>query len=184
MLRYVMPRPSLYIMCGLPFSGKTTIARALASRCDFVHLDLDALARAKSLFPEEGINDEQWSQMFREAYQQIALILTSGNSVVFDAVNYDRAGRDRLRMIAQQSDSSVYVVYIDLPIREIEQRRQANLADQTRPLVRDIDFAELVRGFEIPTVEENLLIFDGTQSISEWIKRHIRCDLDTPRGGA
>jgi len=171
-----MHKPTLYIMCGLPFSGKTTLARALASQCGFVHLDLDSLARAKGLFPEEGINDEQWGRVFRELHQQVAVLLTSGKSVVFDAVNYDRVGRDRLRAIAQQSDSSVHVVYINLPIQEIEQRRQANQTDHQRPPVRAKDFVELVTQFEIPTIEENLLIYDGTQSVPEWIKHHVHCD--------
>ena len=172
-----MPQSTLYIMCGLPFSGKTTLAHALASQCGFVHLDLDAIARAKSLFPEEGINDEQWGQVFREVYRQVAVLLTSGKSVVFDAVNYDRVGRDRLRTIAQQTGSSVHVIYINLSMREIEQRRQANQAIHQRPPVRDKDLVELAAEFEVPAIEENLLVYDGTRSIPEWIKNHIRCNV-------
>ena len=177
MLRDIMQKSTLYIMCGLPFSGKTTLARTLANQCGFIHLDLDAIARAKSLFPEEGINDEQWGQVFREVYRQVATLLTAGKSVVFDAVNYDRVGRDRLRTIAQQSNSVVHVIYIDLPIQEIEQRRQINQANRQRPPVRDKDFVDLATEFEIPTVEENLLVYDGIRSISEWIKHNIRCDI-------
>jgi len=164
-------------MCGLPFSGKTTLARALANQCGCVHLDLDAIARKKNLFPEEGINDEQWGHVFREVYRQVATLLTSGKSVVFDAVNYDRVGRDRLRTIAQQSDSAVHVIYIDLPIQEIKQRWQSNQANRQRAPVRDKDFVGLATEFEIPTVEENLLVYDGIQSIEEWLTHHIRCDV-------
>lgn len=172
-----MARPTLYIMCGLPFSGKTTLARALANQCDFVHLDLDTIARERSLFPEEGISDEQWGQVFREVHQQVAVLLTSGKSVVFDAVNYDRVGRDRLRTIAQQSSNSVYVIYINLTIQEIEERRQVNQTNHQRLPVRDKDFVELATEFEIPTIEENLIIYDRTQSIPEWIKNHIHCNV-------
>jgi predicted kinase len=168
-----MPESTLYIMCGLPFSGKTTLAHALANQCGFIHLDLDALARAKNLFPEEGINDEQWGYLFSEAYQQLAILLASGKSVVVDAVNFDRAGRHRLRTIAQQSGSSVHVIYINLSIQEIERRRQANQVISQRPPVQDKDFVELATEFEIPTIEENLLIYDGMQSIPEWIKHNI-----------
>jgi len=175
-----MVESTLYIMCGLPFSGKTTLAHALASECGLVHLDLDALARAKSLFPEDGINDEQWGYIFGEIYQQVAALLASGESVVVDAVNFDKAGRERFRTIAQQRGSSVYVIYINLPIQEIEQRRQANQANTQRPPVRDKDFVELATEFEVPTIEENLLIYDGTESVSEWIKGHIHCDSHAP----
>jgi predicted kinase len=177
MLRDVMPKSTLYIMCGLPFSGKTTLARTLADQCGLIHLDLDAIAREKSLFPEEGISDQQWGQVFREVYQQVVILLTAGKSVVFDAVNYDRIGRDRLRTIAQQGNSVVHVIYIDLPMQEIEQRRQANQSNCQRPPVRDKDFVELATEFEIPTVEENLLVYDGIQSIPEWIKHNIRCGI-------
>ena len=172
-----MPNSTLYIMCGLPFSGKSTLARALVSHCGFVHLDLDAIARSKSLFPEEGINDEQWGQVFREVHRQVAALLSSGKSVIFDAVNYDRVGRDRLRTIAQQTASSVHVIYINISILELEQRRQANQAFHQRPPVRDNDFIELFMEFEIPTIEENLLVYDGTQPLLEWIKNHIRCNV-------
>ena len=164
-------------MCGLPFSGKTTLARALANQCGFVHLDLDAIARAKRLFPKEGINDEHWEPVFREVYRQVADSLTSGKSVIFDAVNYDRVGRDRLRTIAQQSGSSVQVIYINISVQEIEKRRQVNQAHLRRPPVREKDFVELVREFEIPTIEENPFVYNGTQSIPEWIRDHIHCDV-------
>jgi predicted kinase len=171
-----MAESTLYIMCGLPFSGKTTLAQSLATQCDLVHLDVDAFARERSLLPEEGINDEQWGHIFRQVYEQVATLLASGQSVVVDAVNFDKAGRNRFRMLAQRSGSSVYVIYVNLPIAEIERRRQANQAKAERPPVRDEDFVELVTQFEIPTMEENLLIYNGVQSISEWIQNNIGCD--------
>ena len=168
-----MSESTLYIMCGLPFSGKTTLAQDLAEQCDFVHLDLDTIARAKNLFPEEGISDERWGHIFLEAYEQVAVLLASGKSVVIDAVNSARAGRYRFRAIAQRSSSPVRVIYIDLSIQEIEQRRQTNQAARQRPPVREEDFVELSTNFEIPTVEENLLVYNGTQSIPEWIEHNI-----------
>ena len=171
-----MAKSTLYLMCGLPFSGKTTLAQSLAAQCGFVHLDLDVLAREKSLLPEEGINDEQWGHIFHDVYQQVATLLASGQSVIVDAVNFDKAGRNRFRTIAQQSGSFVYVIYINLPVQEIEKRRQVTKANAERPPVRDEDFVELTAEFEIPALEENLLIYNGTQSISEWVQNNIRCD--------
>ena len=172
-----MSNPVLYVLCGLPFSGKTTFARALAIQCDLVHLDLDALACAQGFFPEEGVTDEQWGSMFREIYQQLPILLQSGKSVVFDAVNYDRIGRDRLRAIARQSDSSAHVIYLKISVQEIEQRRQTNQSHHQRPSVRDQDFIELAAEFETPTIEEDVLIYYGTQSISSWIEDDIHCEF-------
>jgi predicted kinase len=153
------------------------LARALATQCGLVHLDLDALARPQGFFPEEGISDEQWGSLFNEAYQQLATLLQSGKSVVFDAVNFDRVGRGRLRAIARHSDSSASVIYCKLSLQEIEQRRHANQTHHRRSSVRDQDFVELATEFETPTMEENVLIYDGTQSVPDWIKENNHCEL-------
>lgn len=168
-----MAKQTLYIMCGLPFSGKTTLARAIAHQCGYVHLDLDSLASRKGFLPEEGIDDKQWSLLFSEAHQYLAALLSSGKSVVFDAVNYDRVGRDRLRAIAQQNGSAVYVIYTKLTNQELEQRRHDNRHTGQRPNVRDNDFVELARDFEVPTPEENVLVYDGAQPVAEWIHGNI-----------
>jgi predicted kinase len=160
-------------MCGLPFSGKTTLARALADQYDCVHLDLDSLANLNGFSPEEGIDDKQWSLLFSEAHQHLAALLSLGKSVVFDAVNCDRVGRDRLRAVAQQNGSAVYVIYTKLTIQELAQRRHANRNNRQRPNVRDKDFVELLRDFEVPTAKENLIVYDGAQPIAEWIHGHI-----------
>ena len=151
-----MHRPTLYIMCGLPFSGKTTLAHALADQCSCVHIDLDSLANRKGFSPEEGVDDSQWGLLFSEAHEYLAALLSSGKSVVFDAVNYDRVGRDRLHAIARQNGSSACVVYLKLTLQELERRRNANLDNRQRPNVREKDFEELARDFDVPTVEENL----------------------------
>ena len=168
-----MAKPTLYIMCGLPFSGKTTLARAIADQRGCVHLDLDTLANREGFFPEEGIDDKQWSRLFSEAHQSLAALLSSGSSVVFDAVNYDRVGRDRLRAIAQQNGSAVYVIYTKLTIQELEQRRHANRDNRQRPNVREKDFVELVRDFEVPAAEENLLVYEGARPVAEWIHSNL-----------
>src|SRR5688500_14748822 len=148
-----MSKTTLYILCGLPFSGKTTLAHAIADQCGCVHLDLDSLANRKGLSPEEGIDDNQWGLLFSETHQYLAALLSSGKSVVFDAVNYDRVGRDRLRAIAQQNGSSVYVIYVKLTVQELERRRRANLDHHQRPNVQEKDFVKLARDFEAPTLE-------------------------------
>lgn len=42
-----MKTPRLYILCGLPFSGKTTLAKKLEKRLGFVLIDID-------------VNQHQW----------------------------------------------------------------------------------------------------------------------------
>src|SRR6266542_309656 len=124
---------TVYILCGLPFSGKTTLARALAKQRGFIHMDVDALARQLGEQPGEGISDERWGQIFREAHLQLTNLLLTGHSVIFDAVNYRRVGRDRLRSIAEQAGSSAYVILVATPFAEVARRRIENFPTQQRP---------------------------------------------------
>ena len=38
-----MSEPTLYILCGLPFAGKTTLAKELVKHFGFVHIDIDQI---------------------------------------------------------------------------------------------------------------------------------------------
>jgi predicted kinase len=164
---------AVYILCGLPFSGKTTLARALAQQCGFIHLDVDALARQSGEQPGEGISDERWGQIFREAHLQLTNLLFAGHSIIFDAVNYRRIGRDRLRSIAEQAGGSAYVILVATPLAEVARRRTENFPTQQRPTGRQADFDRLLRDFEAPTLEESIITFDGSQTLDEWIARHF-----------
>ncbi len=166
-----MSKPIVYILCGLPFSGKTTLARALVDQCGLIHLDLDVMARAEGLFPESGVSEEQWARIFDNAHHRLAELLRLGKSVVFDAVDFDRRVRDRIRAIASQVGCSTRVIYMRVPLEEIERRRQANRSSSQRPDVLESDWAEIIDEFEVPTQDEAVILFDGTQSPEEWISR-------------
>ena len=166
-------RTAVYILCGVPFSGKTTLARKLAEQRGFVHLDVDALARQLGEQPGDGISDERWGQIFREAHLHLVKLLTTGQSVIFDAVNYHRVGRDRLRTIAEQAGSLAYVIVVATPLAEARRRRSDNAPTEQRPTGRQADFDQLVDDFEAPTMDESLIIFDGSQTLDEWIAQHF-----------
>jgi adenylate kinase family enzyme len=38
-----MSESKLYILCGLPFAGKTTLAKELVKRFGFVHIGIDQI---------------------------------------------------------------------------------------------------------------------------------------------
>jgi len=38
-----MNRPRLYIVCGLPFAGKSTLTRELVRQCGYHAIDVDAI---------------------------------------------------------------------------------------------------------------------------------------------
>lgn len=150
---------TLFVLCGLPFSGKSTIARVLVERFGVIALDVDALARERGYRPEKGIEPERWGRLFAEAHQLVRERLGQRRSVVFDAVNVDRAGRDRLREIAHERGARFQPICVAADPLTIAERRANNDQTRHRPPVREEDLATLERGFEVPTVDENAWVY-------------------------
>lgn len=166
-------KSAVYILCGIPFSGKSTLARLLAQRCGWTHVDVDAIVRSLIAPGEQFITDHQWDQAFSRSYEIVADSLARRQSAIHDATNYARTVRDRLRAIARQYDASAHVIYVNIPFDVANQRRHANQAQSQRHQVSDADFQEVVNNLEPPTVDESVLVFDGTLDIETWITRYI-----------
>jgi hypothetical protein len=78
----VMPR--LLGMCGLSFSGKTTLAKALASAVDAEYIGLDDINEERGLRGGDGIPGEEWEKTSSIAVQRVGLMLSVGRDVVLD----------------------------------------------------------------------------------------------------
>jgi predicted kinase len=167
--------PAVYILCGIPFSGKSTLAHILSIQRGWTHVDVDAIAQSLIDSCDGDVTEEQWTEAFTASYEQVTTNLARGQSVVHDATNYARTVRDRVRAIAHQFGSSAHVIYITIPIQEADRRRIANQAHPQRHQVSDTDFFEVVSSLEPPTEDESVLVFDGTLDVATWIERVI-CD--------
>ena len=136
-------------MCGLPGSGKTTLATALAT-------DLDALR----LCPDEWMSElgldlfDQAARGVVEARQwEIAqALLRAGGRAVIEWGVWHRWERDRLRDGARALGAAVELRFLDVPVAVLWERVSArNLEAQWGP--RPIEREELeawAREFEAP----------------------------------
>ena len=166
--------PTVYILCGIPFAGKSTLAHILAEQRGWTHVDVDAIARSLIDSSNGDVTEGQWTAAFAISYEQIAASLARGQSVIHDATNYSRSARDRVREIARQCGSPAHVIYIVVPIGEANRRRIANETQPQRHHVSDTDFWEVVGSLESPTADESVLVFDGTLDVATWVECFIR----------
>ncbi|QKK28136.1 AAA family ATPase [Rhizobium indicum] len=88
----------LIIFGGLPGSGKTTIARALAERLNAVHVRVDTIEQA---IRASGIADDAGPAGYIAAYGIAGDNLTLGRTVIADSVNPLRITRSAWRSVAQ-----------------------------------------------------------------------------------
>lgn len=151
----------LYIVCGLPFAGKTTMSRELAGvLSDTVHVEIDQINSERGLGIDAApISPTGWAETYRLAYQRAGEALSSGQDVVFDATNYSHAQRDILRMSANRQGADSAVIFVDIPEEECRSRWQANRRTGDRYDVRDEDFQRVVDRFDPPTPDERVILF-------------------------
>ena len=144
----------LIIVCGLPGSGKTTLARTLESKLRAVRLSPDEWMDALSLnlWEEEKrtkIEVLQW----KFAQQLLALGLT----VIIEWGTWAKTERDTLRLRARALGAAVELHYVSAPAEVLFDRIQRRAREQP-PIDRNV----VSRWFEIfqsPTTEE-LALFD------------------------
>jgi predicted kinase len=113
-------RPTLWVVCGMPASGKTTIAKALAQtlsikvfRSDVIRKDLFALEPYERMdVPfEEGIYSKGASSL---TYGKLLLLaqeeIEGGYSVILDATYSSRHQRGEVLRLAKDMDTNVMFV--------------------------------------------------------------------------
>lgn len=100
----------LVIMSGLPATGKTTIARALAGRLGAVHLRIDTIEQA--MVSSGAVEHPVGSGGYAIGYAVATDLLRQGHVVIADSVNPLQVTRDAWRAAA----SSAGAVSVDVEI--------------------------------------------------------------------
>lgn len=159
----------LIILCGLPFSGKSTLAKFLTKHLGLTLIDLDEINSKLGIGIDKPVTENEWKKTYQISYEELEKSLEAGKSVIYDATNFTNKQRDKLRSIAKKYYVQTKVIWVNPPKKEVIKRWQENRLNKNRKDVSDEDFAEVLDNFENPTKEENMLTFDQTKSIEEWV---------------
>lgn len=156
---------TVFLMCGLTFSGKTAVAKRIASEfgCDYV--SLDEINDERGLWGGHGIPVEEWERTHEIALTRMRERLDRGACVVVDDTNNLRWLRDRFRAVADEGGHDVVLVYVTAPIEEIRQRMtQADRTRERRPVSEEV-FEEHVNSFEEPTSDESPVVYRSNENV-------------------
>src|SRR5262245_52215749 len=74
----------VYAMCGVAFSGKSTLARRIADELSIALISLDAINHERGLRGGEGMSIAQWEVTSAIAMDRLRRRLKEGESVVVD----------------------------------------------------------------------------------------------------
>ena len=162
----------LYILCGVGFSGKSTLARKITEYKNAILVSQDDIwfEKAKECNLDED-SDEDWDMVLQISKQRVRDKLSHGNSVVFDHVNLRHSHREELRDVAKEYGAQAVVVYLDTSFDIQKERWLKNIETQERHNVEQKFLDEAIKELEIPHVSENTFIFTPDTDIAYWLDK-------------
>lgn len=110
----------LIIVTGLPGTGKTTIAEALAKEIDGIVFSTDKIR--KRIFEKPVYNEEDKRIVYDELFSQTGKYLTKGKNVILDGTFYTKGLRQRAKEVGKSFCEEVYFVYCETPEELLKER--------------------------------------------------------------
>jgi len=98
----------LVMVCGLPGTGKTTLAKALAEKLGAVHISSDTV-RMK-MFEKRTYSEKEKEKVYGTMFVEAERLLEEGKKIVLDATFYRKKLRDAARKLAKKTESRFYII--------------------------------------------------------------------------
>lgn len=160
-------RPHLVVVLGLPGTGKTTFARALASRIGAAHLNTDMLRTELGLLGQ--YREETKARIYEELLQRCQVALSRGRPVILDGTFYRQAFRDRIVALARAMETRVRWIEICAAPETVEQRISNKRPDSEA----DFEVYRKIREEFEPLQVERLQLFSDTQTGEAMLTRAL-----------
>lgn len=168
-------KPTLYITCGLPYSGKTCLANKLVKKFSFIKISIDDILFSKGYDWDhfEEIGETGWKSIFKQAEEDSIQGLKNGQVVIYDSANQDKASRQRLRQLAHKFGADFKIIWINIPINILKERQNKNKSTEERFYLPDTLFQAALNSYQPPTNQENYIEFNEKDNLEEWTIKHF-----------
>lgn len=163
----------LYIMTGLPYSGKTTLVKKLVKKIDCKVISTDEILKEKGFWKEKEPTQKDWEIAYVEAGEEVKKYLANGESVIFDESNLLSSQRDNLRKMAQYLGVNAKLIYVKIDKNEALKRWEENSkTKQKHQLTKEI-IERACDIFEEPKEDEKMIVYNQEENIESWFKKNF-----------
>lgn len=154
-------KPIVYLMLGLPGSGKTTFSKELQQELNIPRLSLDEeYSKLGGDLTSTKWNTNIEAEANETIKHQIKEIVERGESVILDFCPWRKEDRHKYQEYITAAGANSHVYYLDIPIEQLKQRlelRNNNLSKNTHIVTADMLDAFTAR-FDPPYDEDFELV--------------------------
>lgn len=153
----------LILVCGLPGTGKTTIAKYIADKTGSFVFNTDTVR--KELFDKPKYTEKEKELIYNLLFEMAEKFLRSAKNVVLDGTFYKKELRARVRKMAESMKSDFHLVEVVCNERILKERMGKRKKEKT-PSDADFGIYRKIRKEYEPIREKHFVIDAG----KEWEK--------------
>ena len=145
----------IYILCGYPYSGKTTLAKLISDKRGFKLIVFDW--EWNKIFPNQNPDLEKYEELmlvYESLRKNLEEQISKGYTVVVDDIS--SIFWDEYIKLSKYNSVECKYIWLDVPLSEIERRRSVNLITSERHHVDDENFHKSIKLFRQPAVDRTI----------------------------
>lgn len=160
----------LILVCGLPGTGKTSVAEKIADKTESFVFNTDVLR--KELFEKPKYTKEEKSLVYSLLFEMAEKFLRSAKNVVLDGTFYKKELRENVKEIAKKVKSDFHMVEVRCDEKILKERMEKRKKQKT-PSDADFEiYRKIKKQFE--PIREKHFVFDTGKDLEKQIERFLK----------
>jgi len=155
-------RKMLFVLCGLPYSGKSFLSRRILKEapCNYISID-KVLEEMRFDWNDNHLPDaDGWKKALGRIFFELEAGLSTGVNVLYDSTNHTKASRDELRDLSNRVGADIKIIYLKASADLMRKRWAENKGTRERFVLDEKLLQITIEALEPPQADESPLIIE------------------------